>query len=121
MFPVNISLEIYKKYNSCNLIITASKVSKYGVFSGPYFLVFSQNTGKYGPEKTPYFDTFHAVYLFLPVSIKYNRKSKNLLTNNIFEDGLILGMCTEHKTRFFFNTFFSKWEKIRDYLQTVYI
>ena len=25
-----------------------------GVFSGPYFPVFSPNTGKYGPEKTPY-------------------------------------------------------------------
>ena len=47
------------------------KVSKYGDFSGPYFLVFglnteiysvfSTNTGKYGPEKTPYLDTFHAV------------------------------------------------------------
>ena len=36
-------------------------VSKYGVFSGPYFPVFSPNTGKYGPEKTPYLDTFHAV------------------------------------------------------------
>ena len=30
-------------------------------FSGPYFPVFSLNTGKYGPEKTPYLDTFHAV------------------------------------------------------------
>ena len=36
-------------------------MSKYGVFSGPYFPVFSQNTGKYVPEKTPYLDTFHAV------------------------------------------------------------
>ena len=37
-------------------------MSKYGVFSGPYFLVFSPNTGKYGPEKTPHLDTFHAVF-----------------------------------------------------------
>ena len=42
------------------------EVSKYGVFSGPYFPVFglnifSLNTGKYGPGKTPYLDTFHAV------------------------------------------------------------
>ena len=36
-------------------------MSKYGVFSGPYFPVFSPNTGKYGPEKTAYLDTFHAV------------------------------------------------------------
>ena len=44
----------------------AYKVSKYRVFSGPYFPVFGlntevPNTGKYGPEKTPYLDTFHAV------------------------------------------------------------
>ena len=42
-------------------INTAWKVSKYGVFSGPYLPVFSLNTGKYGPEKTPYLGTFHAV------------------------------------------------------------
>ena len=49
---------------------TTWKVSKYGVFSGPYFpafglnteiYLFSRNAGKYGPEKTPYLDTFHAV------------------------------------------------------------
>ena len=40
---------------------TARKVSKYEVFSGPYFSVFSQNTGKYGPEITMYLDTFHVV------------------------------------------------------------
>ena len=36
------------------------KVSKYGVFSGPYFAVFRPNTGKCGPEITPHLDTFHA-------------------------------------------------------------
>ena len=36
-------------------------MSKYEVTSGPYFPVFSPNTGKYGPEITPYLDTFHAV------------------------------------------------------------
>ena len=46
-------------------------MSKYGVFSAPYFpafglnaeylSAFSPNAGKYGPEKTPYLDTFHAV------------------------------------------------------------
>ena len=39
-------------------------MSKYGVFSGPYFAVFGLNTGKYEPEKTPYLDTFHAVVLW---------------------------------------------------------
>ena len=36
-------------------------MSKYGVFSGKYFPVFSPSTGKYGPEKTPYLETFHEV------------------------------------------------------------
>ena len=51
-------------------------MTKYEVFSGPYFpvfglnmeiyevnvnSVFSPNAGKYGPEKTPYLDTFHTV------------------------------------------------------------
>ena len=39
-----------------------TKVSRYGVISGPYFPVFTLNTGKYGPEITPYFDTFHTVF-----------------------------------------------------------
>ena len=45
-------------------------MSKYEVFSGPYFPVFGLNTeicgvntGKYGPEKTPYLDTFHTVII----------------------------------------------------------
>ena len=47
---------------SCNAIplrlrINARKVSRYGVFSGPYCPVF-------GPEKTPYLDTFYAVYVY---------------------------------------------------------
>ena len=37
----------------------------HGVISGPYFPVFSPNTGKYGPETIPYLDTFHATGLFL--------------------------------------------------------
>ena len=37
------------------------EVSKYGVFSGQDFPVFSLDTGKYGPEKTPYLNTFHTV------------------------------------------------------------
>ena len=36
-------------------------MSKYEVISGPYFPVFSPNTGKYGPEITSYLDTFYAV------------------------------------------------------------
>ena len=37
-------------YHNCQMY----SVSKYGVFSGPYFPVF-------GPEETPYWDTFYAV------------------------------------------------------------
>ena len=44
-------------------ITTVWKVSKHGVFSGPYFSAFGLNTeGKYSSEKTPYLYTFHAVY-----------------------------------------------------------
>ena len=39
-----------------NGFITVWKVSKYGVFSHPYFPAF-------GPEKTPYLDTFDTVYI----------------------------------------------------------
>ena len=35
-------------------------MSKYGVFSGPYFPVVRM--GKIQARKTPYLDTFHAVY-----------------------------------------------------------
>ena len=45
-----------------SVCVTASKVSKYGAISGPYFPVFGLNTGKYSPEITPYLDTFYAVY-----------------------------------------------------------
>ena len=51
------------------------KLSKYRVFSDPYFAVFglntatysvfNPNTGKYGPEKTPCLDNFHAVHEIL--------------------------------------------------------
>ena len=37
---------------------------KYGVFSGPYLLVFELNAEKYGPEKIPYLDIFHAVITY---------------------------------------------------------
>ena len=43
------------------IIHTARKISKYRVFSGPYFPVFGLNTGKDGPEKTPYLDTFYTM------------------------------------------------------------
>ena len=57
ILKLNESLPLFR----VSSIVTASKLSKYGVISGPYFPVFSPNTGKYGPEITPYLDTFHAV------------------------------------------------------------
>ena len=51
------------KLSTGDLKLHYVKVSKYGVFSGPYFNVFGMNTGKYGPEKSPYLDTFHAVLI----------------------------------------------------------
>ena len=47
-------------------------MSKYGVFSGPYFTVFSPNGGKCGSVKTSSLDPFHAVkdfYKFVRFSI----------------------------------------------------
>ena len=42
---------------------TARKMSKYGVFSGPYFPVFGLNTGTYGPENTPFLDTLYLIVI----------------------------------------------------------
>ena len=42
-------------------VFTVWKVSKHGVISGPYFPVFSPNTGKYVPEITLHLGTFHSV------------------------------------------------------------
>ena len=80
---------------------TAWKVSKYGVFSGPYFPVFGLNmerygvsglnTGKYGPEKTPYLDTSHTAEFLLELfhinsSLLSNRFGmKHLIALAIFD------------------------------------
>ena len=50
---------------------SAWKVSKYGVFSVPYFPAFGLNTERYGPEKTPYLDTFQIVTASEITSNKY--------------------------------------------------
>ena len=49
---------------------TAWKVSQCEVISGPYFPVFSPNTGICRPEITPYLDNFHGVQISLLTSIK---------------------------------------------------
>ena len=59
---------------TCFCVYTAWKVSKYWVISGPYFPVFSSNTGKYGPEITPYLNTFapsqHNLLYFILMKLK---------------------------------------------------
>ena len=44
--------------NEININNTAWKVSKYGVFSGPYFTIFGLNTGKCGSRKNYVFGHF---------------------------------------------------------------
>ena len=74
--PVEVSFMLDDSFSVPFLCNHCVKVSKYRVYSGPYFSVFGlnteiyvvnlriqSNTGKYGPEKTPYLDTFHAVNL----------------------------------------------------------
>ena len=63
------------------IINTAWNVFKYGVISGPYFPVFSPNTGKYGPEIPPYLDTFHALKTD-PTQIHIHYFWKMLLRNS---------------------------------------
>ena len=46
----------------------AWKVSKYGYFSGLFFLAFRLNTRKYIPKKAPYLDIFHVVLKTLVLS-----------------------------------------------------
>ena len=46
-------------------------MSKYVVFSGPYFPVFNPNTGKYGPGKSPYLDNFYAVESKFNLSFRF--------------------------------------------------
>ena len=55
-------------------------MSKYGVFLGSYFPVFSQNAGTDVPKKTPFLDTFHAVYILL--SRYSNNRNLNLCLHN---------------------------------------
>ena len=66
---------------------TASKVFKYGIFSGLYFPVFSPNTGKCGTEETQYLDTFHTVRVLVKILLtpfssnkEYWKNISNVLT-----------------------------------------
>ena len=71
---------------------TAWKVSKYRVFSGPHFPIFSPTTGKYGEKKTPYLETFNAVAKYTHNVIK---KYVILITSSIFT------LCRKCNSNFF--------------------
>ena len=60
-------------------------MSKFGVFSGPYFPAFSPNKGKYRPENTPYLDIFHAVQVS---SLKSAHEKESFCSDFIFENKL---------------------------------
>ena len=61
-------------------------MSKYGVFSGPYFPVF-------GPEKTLYLDTFHAVLNYFDFA-SYGSESRKRYTLKVLlvclKEGVVL-------------------------------
>ena len=58
-------------------------MSKYGVFSGPYFPVFSPNAGKYGPEKSPDLGTFHTVNFILHETVLCDDRNPPWFNNKI--------------------------------------
>ena len=85
--------ELFDNFMSFSVDITAGKLSRYEVFSSPYFPVFGRNTGKYVPEKTPYWGTFYAVYVEYDTSVqkaiayiwfKSTKKSGMFYQDNLF-------------------------------------
>ena len=78
----DISASIKTEKISGKLKIPPSKVSKYGVFSGLYFPVFSPSIVKYGPEKNPYLDTFRAMYIFPSFSCSDSPRNHNTYNAN---------------------------------------
>ena len=82
-----------------HILPTAWKVSKYGVFSGPYFPAFGLNTGKYGPEKTPYLDSFHTVSkTVLSFLEEFYNAGWNLALGNLYLSPELLQILSENKT-----------------------
>ena len=92
---------MFSLYLLCTSIVicTSRKVSRYGVFSAPYFPVFGLNSGKYGPEETLYrsshrmcsvkkgvlrnFAKFTGKHLCQRLFLKTNT-SKNTISKNTF-------------------------------------
>ena len=72
-------------------------MSKYGVFSAPYFPAF----GKYGPEKTPYLDTFHIVKVFLtPLSDLIKTPQQLNFNENEYKENEGVGASRKCKCRY---------------------
>ena len=65
----SLSFDKSRCYSVFEVKFTAWKVSKYGVIFGPYFPVFSPNTGKYRPEITLYSETFYTVVDITKISL----------------------------------------------------
>ena len=72
-------------------------MSKYGVFSGAYFPVFSPNIGIYGPEKTPYLDTFHLAWLERYIQLSFKRVYKPKIKKNRRIEWKIFQGCFKNK------------------------
>ena len=64
-----------KSFANKPIRLSAWKVFKYGVFSGPYFPAFR-------PEKTLYLDTFHAVIISDILSVERSQIITNTWCND---------------------------------------
>ena len=82
-FPEILAERQIKDDNNYTLSIsnTARKLSKYEVFSGSHFPVFSPNPGKYGPEKNSVFEHF-------------SRSERMIILNYIWKGSQILVLQT---------------------------
>ena len=81
-------------------------MSKYGLFSGPYFPVFGVNTEIYGPEKTPYFDTFHAVSELILVIVNGQKQPPQVC--NFIKKETLAQVFSGEFCEIFKNTFFTE-------------
>ena len=101
------------------LIITAWKLSKYGVFSGQFFLysdciqtfgewisMFSPNTGKYRTENTPYLNTFHVVYSYNKVRKASTDPPQRHATKTLFLFSFFLVFFWEKECPIYINFIF---------------
>ena len=86
-----------KNFNFCIFADchTVWKVSKYGVFSGPYFHVFTPNIGKYRPEKLCIWMLFTQCqqYSFFNFSFWWNKVFTEIWTES---GGIIKPKCGSH-------------------------